>query len=342
MKRIKLQTAMALLLLIANFTFAQTTYTVDNNPGAPADFANLQDAIDAAISGDTLLVQGSSIGYGDITLNKQLVIYGPGFYLDQNPNTQVYKIQASAGFALSQGADASVISGFSVSSLTISQCSNILVSNNRFGTPQYGVGLSITHSNGIMIKNNLIYGQAYIYGSYVSIFLSEVCSNLIFKGNYIKANLRYSDGATSQSVSVINNVLGSYHSGVNANVSYNNIYHSSNVAITNDPNFHHNICSGGSSSNNGNNNNLYDVIMYDSVFIGNTDPRYSDDGMYILKSGSPAQGAGSGGVDCGMFGGGYKLSGIPNIPNIYEFTAPETGYTNDGGIQIHVEVKSNN
>jgi hypothetical protein len=45
----------------------------------------------------------------------------------------------------------------------------------------------------------------------------------------------------------------------------------------------------------------------------------STDGSWRLKPGSPAIGAGFGGVDCGPFGGGtpYVLSGMPNIPAIW-------------------------
>ena len=90
------------------------------------------------------------------------------------------------------------------------------------------------------------------------------------------------------------------------------------------------------------NGNMFGVDMT-TVFIDDTNPAYSDDGQYILKSDSPAKGAGVGGTDCGMFGGSspYKLSGIPGIPNIYELNVPENGYTNDG-INVEIKVKSNN
>ena len=51
------------------------------------------------------------------------------------------------------------------------------------------------------------------------------------------------------------------------------------------------------------------------------------DNRYELKAGSPAIGAGVGGIDCGAFGGEtpYKLSGIPFVPLIYQVNAPTTG-----------------
>jgi hypothetical protein len=68
------------------------------------------------------------------------------------------------------------------------------------------------------------------------------------------------------------------------------------------------------------------------VFVGTG----STDGQWQLKPGSPAIGAGVGGVDCGMFGGDspYVLSGIPSIPTIYFFNAPL-----EGGNQLPVQIK---
>jgi len=338
MKKIKLQTVMALLLLIANFSYAQTTYTVDNNPGAPADFANLQDAIDAAASGDTLLIQGSPIGYGAIVLTKLLIIMGTGYYLNQNPNTQA-NIRSSmiSGISFNVGSLGSYITGLDSygtgGSVSVNE-SDITLVMNRFKF------IIINDSiNNIMILNNFIWGS-YSCGTYCSrsINVGNNCSNIIFKGNrlgtismsspvVLKNNYYSSHKSHIANSEVKNNIVGyssSYNTFIN-NVSENNVFLSPTTGtITTDPNGNINGASWG------------------DIFIDNTDPQYSDDGMYILKVGSPAQGAGGGGVDCGMFGGGYKLSGIPVIPNIYMFTAPETGYTNDGGIQIHVEVQSNN
>ena len=60
-----------------------------------------------------------------------------------------------------------------------------------------------------------------------------------------------------------------------------------------------------------------------------------------LKAGSPAIGGGVSGADCGAFGGPapYVLSGVPNLPHIYEADVPASA-TSDSGLQVSIKVKS--
>lgn len=77
----------------------------------------------------------------------------------------------------------------------------------------------------------------------------------------------------------------------------------------------------------------------------------STDAKYQLKAGSPAIGAGVGGVDCGMFAtpttlppgytaalAPYKLSGIPNVPSIYQLDATVGGNI----LNVTISTRSNN
>ena len=84
--------------------------------------------------------------------------------------------------------------------------------------------------------------------------------------------------------------------------------------------------------------------MGSTVFVGYyAQGTYSNDGRYALKPGSPAIGAGAGGIDCGMFGGTnpYKLSGMPRIPAFYKLTAP-SNITSTNPYTITFSVRSNN
>jgi hypothetical protein len=69
----------------------------------------------------------------------------------------------------------------------------------------------------------------------------------------------------------------------------------------------------------------------------------STDGKWELRAGSPALVAGSAGVDCGAFGGPvpYILSGIPDLPHIYEADVPATA-TTDSGLPVTIKVMSGN
>ena len=66
---------------------AQTTRIVCNAPGYNGGvtnstvFNNLQAAITASNAGDIIMVQGSGVSYGNITIEKQLWLIGPGYFL---------------------------------------------------------------------------------------------------------------------------------------------------------------------------------------------------------------------------------------------------------------------
>ncbi len=322
-----------LLLITAITTYAQTTYTVDNKPGAPADFDNLQEAIDAAADGDILLVQGSENSYGGITINKQLVIKGTGYFLSENDSTQAYPNDSKInGVNFALGSSGTTFTGFNTAypydGIFNVNDSNIVISYNRI---KY---INLNESSNIYLFANYIY-SSYSNSpySYTPYSIAGGNGNILIVGNYVTNNVL-------TSCVLRNNFVGG--GIISASSAQNNI--TFGTSLSGNPNYQNNM-------------RIYnpplDIIDSDDygnswgygfldLFIDDTNPLYSTDGQYIIKPGSPAIGAGVGGVDCGMFGGGYRLSGIPNIPNIYEFDVPNTGYTNEGGIQVTVKVKSNN
>lgn len=67
------------------------TYVVSNFPGATKDFSSIQTAIEFAASGDTILVKGSPTNYGNVLLEKPIVLIGEGFS-DDNPSGHTSKL----------------------------------------------------------------------------------------------------------------------------------------------------------------------------------------------------------------------------------------------------------
>jgi len=67
----------------------------------------------------------------------------------------------------------------------------------------------------------------------------------------------------------------------------------------------------------------------------------STDGKWQLKAGSPAIGAGVGGIDCGAFGGlgPYILSGLPTGPVIYQLNVSSHSVTGNK-LPVTIKVKS--
>ena len=146
-----------------------------------------------------------------------------------------------------------------------------------------------------------------------------------FSNNYIYNFILYS---TASSNIIINNILD-YAVYSEANVFRNNILITGNINGSNNL-FYNNI---GNSTQFGTENDNQSNVDMATVFVGYPDQdTCSTDGRWQLAPGSPAIGTGQDGVDCGMFGGTnpYVLSGLPNIPAIYFFSAPDSS----GGAQI--------
>lgn len=55
-----------------------------NNTDPAAPYASIEDAVKSASEGDTIMVEGSNISYGDVTINKRVVLIGPGYWLREN------------------------------------------------------------------------------------------------------------------------------------------------------------------------------------------------------------------------------------------------------------------
>src|SRR5436190_9371104 len=129
--------ALSVLFLLVVISVEAKIWRVNNNVGIAADFTTLQAAHDAAAAGDSIYLEGSSNSYGGLTCNRKLFIVGPGYYLDQVPNTQVVLQTAKvSGINLNSGSEGTVIMGLDFAGNSISiYCNNIVVKRNLFSYP---------------------------------------------------------------------------------------------------------------------------------------------------------------------------------------------------------------
>lgn len=112
--------------LLADPVFA-VFRTVDNSPGSSADFESVQVAIDSSSDGDTLLVQGSGINYGDVMINRPITLLGDGWCPDSLTRLENVRIQNSnvqvSGFEIKYVLfDAPSASGDSLTTVLLSNC----------------------------------------------------------------------------------------------------------------------------------------------------------------------------------------------------------------------------
>jgi hypothetical protein len=348
MKRATTLLALLCLLLNSQQSLAKI-WRINNNPGVTADFTDLQAAHNGAASGDTIHIEGSPTSYGAATFNKKLIVLGPGYFLDERPNTQALLQSGKTGtITFNMGSEGSVVMGLDFLSSGISIFTDdILIRRNKFSspngtTPDYSIGVInlYYHSNNSAIpSNNVIISQN--YG--VKIAVNYASTGVLITNNYIAFEAWGGDATTSTCLA--------------ANASaillvQNNIFRRGKV-LTYNSNFTNNIMVNGQFEGTGNlsstqfgttNGNQSNVTMT-NVFVGvATD--VTAEGQWKLKVGSPAIGAGYGStagnpIDCGMYSGQniYVLNGMPSMPAIYSFEVQPIG-SNTDPIDVKVKVKS--
>lgn len=330
----------ALLALNAN----AKKWRVNNTVGIQADFQTPQLAHNSSLvlAGDTLYIEGSQTSYGALTLSKPLAIFGPGYFLDKNPNTQYSKLPAilSGVIYFNDGSDGTIVTGMTTSNLYIQGASNISIRNNYInGNLYFYVHTTSYNISNISIKGNYINGSILTlsnFGTLQNVQNIAIFNNYIYKDNtgysiYLKTSGSYCSGI------IMNNVIegGNFET---SNFSYlNNIIVSGTLPTDTTTNaYMYNLSNGVQLPvGNGNIRNVNMAIVFIDP-IGN-----STDGKWQLKSGSPAISAASDGGNCGMFGGvdPYKLSGVSG-PSIYSIIMPNAG-TPANGINVTVKVKAN-
>ncbi|MFN8251065.1 MAG: hypothetical protein U0V75_04220 [Ferruginibacter sp.] len=321
------------------------TWIVSNVPGFPANFSSLQACVDAAANGDIIIVQGSGASYGDVEVTKMLTILGPGYFLNQNPQTQAVMASAKLNsIYFKNGSGGSILEGMNINgsapfgypagapcfsgssssySIKIDSAAVTCIAN------YWEDWIQVSNSTGTVIKGcfgNSIFGYINISDLHVenTIFINAFFNNAVVKNSLFYYGINAGSHCVDNCI-FINNIISNspgYFSFGNSSFS-NNIFTSDPLGV-----------------NAG--NNLVNVDP-NTLFIGFPNQGgNSYDGRFRLKSGSPAIGNGEGGTDIGPFGGNspYQLSGISLHPNIWFVNMPSVG-TSGGGLQVQIKVNAN-
>ncbi len=328
-----------LITIILTFTcgmiYCQNLIRVNNNPGVDADFTTLQDANDNASGGDTIYVEGSVTDYAGADINKSVTIIGPGYFLTENPNTQANGLDAgfNSSVTFSSGSEGSVITGCNLNN------NNIFINVNNITVKRCYAGyIQFTGT-----VENVLVVQNYVYYT-IQTYSAGIITNSVISNNIVEWFQIYL-GSYSGSVQVANNILinqgaythpvDCYNSTIQNNIITDNV---GDIAVNSGNTINNNILAIDGTDANGNQYSV-DMDMVFADFDGSLE--YSTDAKWQLKAGSPAIGAGTGGEDCGAFGGvtPYILSGIPELPHIYDATIPSTASSQEG-LSVTIKVKS--
>lgn len=293
------------------------TWTVDSNTSRPADFRVIQEAVDAASSGDTILVAQS---YENVNVDKRLNIIGKGYNLKENniPNfdssslpTQIATIsfKGHPDDAAHGGASGSVIEGMRIQHALIGASDD-----------QYPV-------SNVTIKRCIVAGQVIAYSSNPVVESSDVNEILFLRqGGLVKNSLVQALFTQGVGCVMSHSIFTGMFSVGEYMVVENCIFlgASNPSAISVEPGYAFCLAVAGYTlpAGNGNINGAVaeDVFIEvrNSILEGITGNRYR------LKEGSAAIGSGRNGVDMGIYGGPnpYVPSGIPSVPRITQIVMP--------------------
>lgn len=287
-------------IAIAAVTFSfGTVITVDNNAGARAQYAEIQDAIDNSSDGDTLLIKGSITAYANITLSHRLTLIGEamltgdGFTASHVDYVYFASTQASGSvFKSLRTSYFQRFTGFSdeVDNLVFESCvlyqSNTSLGKNwvflacRLGT--FNIG---GPDHGLRAEN---------------CYMATINSNASHSigGATIKIdNCTLSNAPSSMDVLFTNCIFRSAFA----------------PSVVTSTNFSYCLFAGATPTA----QQISDANASSSNCIFDTDPAIVNTTHFQLESFSPALGTGLGGEDIGVTGGNYPLTnfyGHNNLP----------------------------
>jgi hypothetical protein len=165
------------LLAITVSTFA-TVHTVSNSPATLAQFNNINTAVTAAASGDTIYIHGSPNPYFAFTqTNKQLTIIGPGWGPDKNlPFTALVPgcTITGAGCANSEYQGLTFTSGIQISA---AHPDNLRFIRNNFAGMDININQGSTTYTGYLFEGN-VFDNATANAS-----TSSTYQNILFQNN---------------------------------------------------------------------------------------------------------------------------------------------------------------
>lgn len=350
-----------LLILIIFFQSKAKTITVSNNPGIPAQFNNIQGALDAASSDpakpDTLYIHKSPLKYeqsGGIKIKKKVVIIGNGH---KSINLESTLGSWCKTIYLSDDAAGTVFMGLCLEDVTIYDNirSNVTknIDNLVFRRCRFADGTSINFAsfNPFTSNNNIVEGCIF---SANNILISK-CNNMLFSNN-IFGDYANVNGGDQNAYIFNNNVIvgtnGAIFNTIKNSIIANNIFYGrklSNISGCSGNSFNNNIIYNASNDITVNGiNSVTGTIPEIPIFKSFTgEPsRFSDIDIFYtlnfeLSSNSPGINKGTDGKNIGL-NPSFKMFGTPTLPQITSMIIANTvlNYGTPKGDDVIVKLKA--
>jgi hypothetical protein len=347
-----------------SITAFATTRTVSNNPNIPAQYSNLQTAIDDSAPGDTLLVHGSPNSYGNVTILKSMVINGPG-YRPQGQNQLLASINSMTVRADAAGnVNNLVLNGLNINALDPhggSGCGQGFAVKIRMERCVLGTLNPRFVAQGA--NTSELVAEQCIFTSTIS-GSSNVCSgpglasilvtNCIFLGTFSYTN-ELSNGVVSNCLFIGG---ASRLSAVQNTIFSNNVFYGT---LLSDANGAKTGCTFNTNLTNGTNNNTLSfgasltsgtLENVDPLFINAQPPGNGQNYSTLFtpgqnfnpQAGSPLSAAGTDGTDIGLTGGNaafdYLLKGIARGPWMTSLIISNATLPENGTLQVTFGAKA--
>ncbi|MDL2223419.1 hypothetical protein LJB98_04910 [Bacteroidales bacterium OttesenSCG-928-M11] len=294
-------------------TMSAKTWRV-NNLDNSADFQDMDKAIETIAAGDTIYLEGSSNYYIlSNAITKKVAIIGPGYFLEENPNTQVSKTPAQIRSTNATTGIVLLAAGISIEGVNLYHYTYVGADNITIKRCYMGNDISFTKQVNAVVNNATII-QNYVYGNKID--GNNIANNCIVTNNlshgisfFNKSTIENNTIISTASTALSNNTGCSIKNNITTGTSYYN----TNCDISNNS------------------------TATTSDYI--TQSTASTDGKYQIASTSALMTSGTNGSQIGAFGGSspYVLSGLPSVPHIYEIDAPNTA-SKVSGLQVTIKV----
>jgi hypothetical protein len=337
MKRILFLAVFALVAITTN----ATVITVNNGTVGAGQYTAIQDAVDASQVGDTIYIHGSQTSYGNVTLNKRLVLIGAGHH----PKGTQYNFPTTLGtILLSQGNSTTIPTGSIIKGIffaNIYGSGGSLDVNNIVVERCFVSSFMQVEGSGWIIKNNFS-DSIYIGGN----------KNIIISNNYF---INFITSSNQPSVIITNNIFlqNFYLSALNYATVTNNIFikpGNSNFSGTQNT-FNKNIMVYADPANfidypTANNTGVGNLNTIENQFTEtiplNISLTNSLEYSWRLLETSLGYKYGTDGTNIGVYGGSYQmpnLTGAVNIPQMISLDIQNSVIPKNGTLTIEFKAR---
>ena len=185
-KKLYLLAALAFVGIAAHATVLRV-----NNVDASAPYKNVNDAVKAAAEGDTIMVDGTSVDYDAATLNKRLVLIGPGYWLREN-GIDTESAHAATINEVNVQAEGCVVMGMNITAQVVINGAKTIVTRCRVAgniSMESNINNCVIHQN--MLGGNVGsgYGHSYYHQITNNIFGNISCQGV--SESYIAYNTSF-------------------------------------------------------------------------------------------------------------------------------------------------------